>query len=81
MSRNRSSDIFKDLDLNIEEFEKLSKNMNNYFAYKFDKSRKELVHNRLELITKMTMLVGPQYIIAVLERIKISKQLFVLELE
>lgn len=55
--------------------------MSNYFAYKFDKTRKEMVYNRLELITKMTMVQGPQYIVAVLERIKMSKQLFVLELE
>ena len=79
--KNTVTHIFKDFEVKNDEFEKLHKEMNNYIQYKFMRARKNLIQNRLDMISKMSLLSAPQNIICVLERIKIQKQMFVLELE
>jgi hypothetical protein len=80
-TRDRCIDIFKDVKMKKDDFEKLHKQMNNHISYKFMKTKKELIFNRLDVILKTNMLQGPQYIIVLIQRIKTLKELFVLDLE
>ena len=82
VSQDKCYEIFKEVDLPTkDEFEKFHKQMNSYITYKFNRTKKELVYNRLELICRTSLLEGPQYIIAVINKIKVSKEMFVLDLE
>lgn len=45
------------------------------------KTKKELIYNRLDVILKTHMLQGPQFIVTLIYKIKILKELFVLDLE
>ena len=82
VSQDKCYEIFKEVDLPTkDEFEKFHKQMNSYITYKFNRTKKELVFNRLELICRTSLLEGPQYIIAVINKIKVSKEMFVLDLE
>jgi predicted house-cleaning noncanonical NTP pyrophosphatase (MazG superfamily) len=71
--KNKVTHLFKDFEVKNDEFEKLHKEMNSYVQYKFKKARKNLIFNRLEMISKMSLLGAPQNIVCVLERIKIQK--------
>jgi hypothetical protein len=82
VSKDKCYEIFKEVDLpDKDEFEKLHKQMSSYITYKFNRTKKELVYNRLQLLTRTDLLEGPQYILAVLNKIKIQKEMFVLDLE
>lgn len=62
-TRDRVIDIFKDVKMKKDDFEKLHKQMNNHISYKFMKTKKELIFSRLDIILKSNILHGPQYII------------------
>ena len=74
-------DIFKDIDLFRDEFEKLSKTMSSFASYKFLKQRKDRIFERLDIISRTGFLDGCQYILCVLKKISLKKELFVLDLE
>tara|TARA_B110000285_G_C15108765_1_gene609715 strand:- start:681 stop:1040 length:360 start_codon:yes stop_codon:yes gene_type:complete len=80
-TRDRVIDIFKDVKMKKDDFEKLHKQMNNHISYKFMKTKKELIFSRLDIILKSNILQGSQYIITMIQKIKILKELFVLDLE
>lgn len=58
-TRDRCIDIFKDVKMKKDDFEKLHKQMNNHISYKFMKTKKELIFNRLDVILKTNILQGP----------------------
>lgn len=80
-SKNKCLDIFKDFRASKDEFEKLQKEMTQHFEYKFSKTRKEMILNRLEIASMISLFQGPLFIQVLLEKIKFQKLLFVLELE
>jgi len=57
-NRDKVIDIFKDVDLFRDEFEKLSKTMSCFAAYKFVRQRKERIFERLDLISRTGFLHG-----------------------
>ena len=75
------SDLFKDFDFTNDDLERVQSQMSPYLLYKFQRTRKQLILNRLNMITSLHIAVGPRYIQCLLEKIKFQKQLFVLELE
>ena len=58
-NKDKVLDLFKDLDLFRDEFEKLSKTMSNFASYKFLKQRKDCIFTRLDLISRTGFLQGP----------------------
>jgi len=66
--RDKCLDIFRDIDLYRDDFEKLHKQMNNFIQYKFLRVRNELTYNRLDLISRTGFLHGPQYIVCILKK-------------
>lgn len=55
--------------------------MTNYYQYKFERAKKLQVLSRIDLITKLPLLQGQQYITAILTKYKITKEIFVMDLE
>lgn len=78
---NSSIDLFKDFNRCNDFFESVQKTMEFYVKYKLIKVRHQLIFDRINLFTSLRLINGPQYIICVLKKIEIQKNLFVLELE
>jgi len=74
-------DIFRDTDLFRDEFERLNHTMANFASYKFIRTRKERTYDRLDIISRTGFLHGPQYIICLLQKYKLQKEIFTLILE
>lgn len=63
------------------DFERLHQQLSNFACYKFLRTRKELTFERLDIITRTGFVQGEQYITCVLQKYKIQKELFILNLE
>jgi len=53
------SNIFRDIDLYTDEFEKLSKQMSSFTGNEFLKRRKHLILIRLDIISRIGFIKGP----------------------
>ena len=77
-SRDKCFDMFPNLDLFRDQYEKLSQTMSNSAQYRYQRKRKERALARIDLILKTEFLQGAQYIICSIKKYKIIKELFVL---
>lgn len=75
--KNLTMDMFKEL----ESSHSLDALFNNHIAYKFDRTRKVTASERLELICRTSLLEGPQYVQALLQKIQLQREVLVLDLE
>lgn len=57
--KNKCIDIFADVDLYRDEFEKLNKTMSHFASYKFIRQRKDRILSRIDLISRTGFLHGP----------------------
>ena len=57
--KDKSIDIFRDIDLFRDEFEKFNQTTSNFAAYKFLKGRKQRTYDRLDLISRTGFINGP----------------------
>ena len=73
--------MFRNIDLYRDEFDKLNQQMCNFVSNKFLRKRKEIIFQRLDIIAKTGFLHGPQYIMCMLQKSKIQKESFGLQLE
>ena len=78
--QDKCIDIFRNMNTHTD-FEKLHQQLSNFACYKFLRTSKKLTFERLDIITRTGFVQGEQYITAVLQKYKIQKELFILNLE
>ena len=80
MKKNECKDIFKDIKKNTQNFYEpndYKRFLDNKIKYK----SRRILFNRLNLFLKLGVLSNVIYILVLLRKIEISKELFIIELE
>lgn len=81
ISVDKCVDIFRDFQATYDDFELLNKQMNSFTQFKFHLLRLQGVLSRLSLIIRSQFIRGPHYIVCILQRVKIERQIYILQLE
>lgn len=81
ITKHTSKDIFKAIELGMDELEQLSNSMVNQTNFRFLKQKHVVLQNRLKMFLAIGVFFGPQMLAAKLEVIKLEKILLVLDLE
>lgn len=81
ISMDKCIDIFRDFQASQDDFDLLNAQMNNYIQFKFNLLKLQGIMNRLNLIVRTQFIRGPQYILCIMHRIKIQRQIYVLQIE
>ena len=81
MRKDKAMEIFKDMLISGEEKMFDEQNISHFISFKFKKKITLIRHASLNMILSLGLVNGPRYIEAILSRIKLSKDLFLMDLE
>jgi|TARA_B110000285_G_C15091266_1_gene599221 hypothetical protein len=74
-------EIFKDVNSNQDQSAFSNESIGQFVSYKFKKKIRQIRHNTLNMMINMKLIQGPRYIEALLQRVILVKELFLMDME
>lgn len=81
MRKDKVNELFKELLIDKTSGTNQDTNIAKFIAFKFRHKQKQLKYSRLNMIINSGMIRGPRYIEALLMKIRMGKEMFLIELE